>query len=138
MTDIISRDEQLASVTWALDRMVELRKSGQDAWFRVVWATYSGRRVYRLEIRRPGGVIERPTWPLPVGSKNTVEETRPEGRDDGTALSAFVDLCRACGPVNVEARLVAITDGYCEGCGKKGASPELARFSREDAERAKR
>lgn len=78
--DTLSRDEQLASVTWALDRMVALRKAGEEAWFRISWVTHSGRRVYRLEIRRASGVIERPLWPNPVGSKQCVEETRPSER----------------------------------------------------------
>jgi hypothetical protein len=67
--------EGMQSVKWAIERMIALRKAGEAARFRVSWADRDGVRHYRLEIRRESGVIERPISPLPLGSKNAVEES---------------------------------------------------------------
>lgn len=64
----------MASVRWALGRMIELRKAGEKARFRITWRVRGGTRTYRLEIRRESGVIERPIWPLPIGGESVEEE----------------------------------------------------------------
>jgi hypothetical protein len=46
------------SYLWALVRMVELRKGGEPARFRVCWRDEGGRRHYWLTIRRADGSIE--------------------------------------------------------------------------------
>ncbi len=83
--------EGMQSVKWAVDRMIALRKAGEEARFRLVWVDNEGVRQIRLEIRRGSGVIERPIFPFPLGSSNAavVEESpkvtlavgvlRPEG-----------------------------------------------------------
>lgn len=71
----MSDEKMVASVLWALGRMVELRKAGAAARFRVTWRDYAGRREYRLEIRRGDGVIERPIVPFPLGGGQSVEES---------------------------------------------------------------
>jgi hypothetical protein len=44
---------------WALVRMVELRRAGEAARFRVCWMQRGNGRYYWLEIRRADGTIER-------------------------------------------------------------------------------
>lgn len=39
----------------------------------------------------------------------------------------FIDLCAACSPVLADVLFLAITDGHCARCGKRSASPDLAR-----------
>jgi len=78
MTPAWSRDQQLASVAWALNRMVEIRKAGQKARFRITWIERDGRREYRLEVRRDDGRIERPPWPFPLAGSEAVEESDRE------------------------------------------------------------
>lgn len=64
----------VASVRWALDRMIELRQKGEAARFRCSWVERKGQREYRLEIRRSSGAIERPIWPFPLSDAEAVEE----------------------------------------------------------------
>lgn len=71
----LTLDDQMSLVVWALDRMVELRKQGEKARFRITWVNRDRRRVYRLEIRREDGKIERPVWPLPLPNAQIVEES---------------------------------------------------------------
>lgn len=67
------------SVLWALGRMVELRSTGQHARFRVTWRDVGGRREYRLDILRESGVIERPPYPMPLGTRSSVLESAGRG-----------------------------------------------------------
>jgi hypothetical protein len=47
-----------ASDDWALLRMMELRKKGEHAIFRINWATRNGNRFLWLSIRRADGTLE--------------------------------------------------------------------------------
>lgn len=67
--------EVLGSVLWTLERMIELRKAGENARFRVVWLKRpNGVREYRLEIQHGDGRIERPIYPFPLAGGQVVVE----------------------------------------------------------------
>jgi len=66
---------------WALVRMAELLRQGvTGARFRVCWIDRGGKRLYRVEIRREDGTIERPIRPLPLGGKVVEEGSRCTSR----------------------------------------------------------
>lgn len=73
MTRRAERDT-FGSVIWALERMIEIRSSGGEARFRIVWCKKLGRREYRLEIKHANGHIERPVYPFPLAGGNCIEE----------------------------------------------------------------
>lgn len=67
--------EVICSVLWALERMIEIRKAGGNARFRICWLKRpNGVREYRLEIKHADGRIERPVFPFPLtGAQSVVE-----------------------------------------------------------------
>lgn len=86
---------------WAVSRMVELRQAGEPARFRIQWVDRGGKRLYRVEIQRVDGVIERPLYPLPLGTKSAVmESTKAEMEQalaDGAEWPTHVDIPTAWG-----------------------------------------
>jgi len=66
-------------VVWTIARVVDLRRQGERATFRVTWKKTPGLTVYSLDVRRADGTIERPIFPYPLFHASGSTDAGPGG-----------------------------------------------------------